>query len=93
MNGSSLRVISLAGETITRIDSGDYRVFFYNVSSYCIIMLSVKDFDGNNNYDNLEIAYFNQTNAGFYINGGDSDNGRSVKTDVDLEFMFVVYSI
>ncbi|WP_445710211.1 hypothetical protein [Flavobacterium sp.] len=56
-------------------------------------MLSVKDFDGNNNYDNLEIAYFNQTNAGFYINDGDSDNGRSVKTDVDLEFMFVVYSI
>ncbi|CAM4047415.1 MULTISPECIES: hypothetical protein [Flavobacterium] len=56
-------------------------------------MLSVKDFDGNNNYDNLEIAYLNQTNAGFYINDGDSDNGRSVKTDVDLEFMFVVYSI
>ncbi|WP_236458433.1 MULTISPECIES: hypothetical protein [Flavobacterium] len=37
VNGSSLRVISLAGETITRIDSGDYRVVFFFTMSVAIV--------------------------------------------------------
>lgn len=95
-NGSPIKI---TGATITRVDRGDYKVSFSSSmpDSHYIIMLSIKDCggncDGNNNYDDPGITYYNQTNTGFYVNIGDSDNGASAKTDVDLEFMFVVYAI
>lgn len=53
--------------------------------------LRVKDCDGNNKYDDLGINYYDQTASGFRIMIGDCNDGNSVKTDVDLEF--IVYAI
>lgn len=91
--------IKITGATITRLNRGDYNVSFSSAlpDSHYIVMMSIKDCggncDGNNNYDDPGISYYDQTASGFRINIGDSDNGNSAKTDVDLEFMFIVYAI
>jgi hypothetical protein len=91
--------IKITGATITRVNKGDYSVSFSSIlpNSHYIVMMSIKDCggncDGNNNYDDPGISYYDQTASGFRINIGDSDNGNSAKTDIDLEFMFIVYAI
>ncbi|PQJ19718.1 hypothetical protein [Tenacibaculum sp. SG-28] len=84
--------------TVTRIDEGDYEITFTNAMDDMnyIIQLTVKDCGGNcpgnsnSNYDDPGITYYDQTETGFKVNIGDSDNGTNQKDDIDLEFMFTV---
>lgn len=89
----------IIGSSVSRISKGNYRVTFATPlqDSNYIIMLTIKDCggscNGNGSYDDPGIGYYDQGVGGFNINIGDSDNGNVGKVDVDLEFMFVVYSI
>ncbi|NLP56680.1 hypothetical protein [Lutibacter sp. B1] len=90
--------------TITRVSEGVYDVIFDTALSDLlddnyIIQLTVKDCEGNcpgttsQNYDDIGITYSSQSNTGFRILIGDSDNGSNRKDPVDIEFMLTVISL
>ncbi len=81
----------IMGATVSKINTGDYRVTFTNAmpNANYIIQLTVRDFNGTAN-DDPGIQYINQTNTRFDVHIQNNDDGGSNGSDTDFEFMFTV---
>jgi len=87
-NGSAA---SIKNASVSRTSTGQYSISFTNTmpDADYIIILTVIDENGANR-DDTAARYYNQTSSGFDVRIKDNDNGGSVGTYRDFEFMFVV---
>lgn len=93
VNANGTAAKTMFNATVSKIGaagSGTYQITFINAmpdANYVIQLSQIKLGSGN---DDPGITYYDQTTSGFKVEIGDNDNGSTIRSTYDGEFMFTI---